>query len=214
MKFQEKRLISRETIVSSRSLVGLSAAIICLVHFDVSLEDFRLMGLKTSSENWRIIAVFAVGFLFINHMFKFYIDYISFERSKLSSKSDIVRLTDEKIDLRAEIISSSNTKMATTNFESNIPAPNKDNEKLDQLRIEAMERGEEAILRGQEAILRGQEAILRGQEAMERGHEYQLGLFEQFLVITLVEKFYFFGWYLCVPSGCAIWAAYLLLQPY
>jgi hypothetical protein len=207
MKFQEKRLISRETIVSSRSLVGLSAAIICLVHFDVSLEDFRPMGLKTSSENWRIIAVFAVGFLFINHMFKFYIDYISFERSKLSSKADIVSLTDEKIDLRAEIISSSNTKMATTNFESNIPAPNKDNEKLDQLRIEAMERG-------QEAILRGQEAILRGQEAMERGHEYQLGLFEQFLVITLVEKFYFFGWYLCVPSGCAIWAAYLLLKPY
>jgi hypothetical protein len=193
MKFQEKRLISRETIVSSRSLVGLSAAIICLVHFDVSLEDFRLMGLKTSSENWRIIAVFAVGFLFINHMFKFYIDYISFERNKLSSKFDIVSLTDEKIDLRAEIISSSNTKMATTNFESNIPAPNKDNEKLDQLRIEAMERGQEAIL---------------------RGHEYQLGLFEQFLVITLVEKFYFFGWYLCVPSGCAIWAAYLLLKPY
>jgi hypothetical protein len=193
MKFQEKRLISRETIVSSRSLVGLSAAIICLVHFDVSLEDFRPMGLKTSSENWRIIAVFAVGFLFINHMFKFYIDYISFERNKLSSKFDIVSLTDEKIDLRAEIISSSNTKMATTNFESNIPAPNKDNEKLDQLRIEAMERGQEAIL---------------------RGHEYQLGLFEQFLVITLVEKFYFFGWYLCVPSGCAIWAAYLLLQPY
>jgi hypothetical protein len=199
MKFQEKRLISRETIVSSRSLVGLSAAIICLVHFDVSLEDFRLMGLKTSSENWRIIAVFAVGFLFINHMFKFYIDYISFERNKLSSKFDIVSLTDEKIDLRAEIISSSNTKMATTNFESNIPAPNKDNEK-EQLKIEAMERG--------------QEAILRGQEAMERGHEYQLGLFEQFLVITLVEKFYFFGWYLCVPSGCAIWAAYLLLKPY
>jgi hypothetical protein len=193
MKFQEKRLISRETIVSSRSLVGLSAAIICLVHFDVSLEDFRPMGLKTSSENWRIIAVFAVGFLFINHMFKFYIDYISFERNKLSSKFDIVSLTDEKIDLRAEIISSSNTKMATTNFESNIPAPNKDNEKLDQLRIEAMERGQEAIL---------------------RGHEYQLGLFEQFLVITLVEKFYFFGWYLCVPSGCAIWAAYLLLKPY
>jgi hypothetical protein len=214
MKFQEKRLISRETIVSSRSLVGLSAAIICLVHFDVSLEDFRPMGLKTSSENWRIIAVFAVGFLFINHMFKFYIDYLSFKRKKLSSKFDIVSLTGEKIDLRAEIISSSNTKMATTNFESNIPAPNKDNEKLDQLRIEAMERGEEAILRGQEAILRGQEAILRGQEAMERGHEYQLGLFEQFLVITLVEKFYFFGWYLCVPSGCAIWAAYLLLKPY
>jgi hypothetical protein len=192
MKFQEKRLISRETIVSSRSLVGLSAAIICLVHFDVSLEDFRPMGLKTSSENWRIIAVFAVGFLFINHMFKFYIDYISFERNKLSSKFDIVSLTDEKIDLRAEIISSSNTKMATTNFESNIPAPNKDNEK-EQLKIEAMERGQEAIL---------------------RGHEYQLGLFEQFLVITLVEKFYFFGWYLCVPSGCAIWAAYLLLKPY
>jgi hypothetical protein len=193
MKFQEKRLISRETIVSSRSLVGLSAAIICLVHFDVSLEDFRPMGLKTSSENWRIIAVFAVGFLFINHMFKFYIDYISFERSKLSSKSDIVRLTDEKIDLRAEIISSSNTKMATTNFESNIPAPNKDNEKLDKLKTVAMERGQEAIL---------------------RGHEYQVGLFEKFLVITLVEKFYFFGWYLCVPSGCAIWAAYLLLKPY
>jgi hypothetical protein len=200
MKFQEKRLISRETIVSSRSLVGLSAAIICLVHFDVSLEDFRPMGLKTSSENWRIIAVFAVGFLFINHMFKFYIDYISFERSKLSSKSDIVRLTDEKIDLRAEIISSSNTKMATTNFESNIPAPNKDNEKLDKLKTVAMERGQEAMERGQEAIL--------------RGHEYRLGLFEQFLVITLVEKFYFFGWYLCVPSGCAIWAAYLLLKPY
>ena len=200
MKFQEKRLISRETIVSSRSLVGLSAAIICLVHFDVSLEDFRPMGLKTSSENWRIIAVFAVGFLFINHMFKFYIDYISFERNKLSSKSDIVSLTGEKIDLRAEIISSSNTKMATTNFESNIPAPNKDNEKLDKLKTVAMERGQEAMERGQEAIL--------------RGHEYQVGLFEQFLVITLVEKFYFFGWYLCVPSGCAIWAAYLLLKPY
>ena len=193
MKFQEKRLISRETIVSSRSLVGLSAAIICLVHFDVSLEDFRPMGLKTSSENWRIIAVFAVGFLFINHMFKFYIDYISFERNKLSSESDIVSLTGEKIDLRAEIISSSNTKMATTNFESNIPAPNKDNEKLDKLKTVAMERGQEAILRGQ---------------------EYQLGLFEKFLVMTLVEKFYFFGWYLCVPSGCAIWAAYLLLKPY
>ena len=207
MKFQEKRLISRETIVSSRSLVGLSAAIICLVHFDVSLEDFRPMGLKTSSENWRIIAVFAVGFLFINHMFKFYIDYISFERNKLSSESDIVSLTGEKIDLRAEIISSSNTKMATTNFESNIPAPKKNNEKLDQLKIEAMELGQEAIERGQEAILRGQEAILRGQE-------YQLGLFEKFLVMTLVEKFYFFGWYLCVPSGCAIWAAYLLLKPY
>jgi hypothetical protein len=199
MKFQEKRLISRETIVSSRSLVGLSAAIICLVHFDVSLEDFRPMGLKTSSENWRIIAVFAVGFLFINHMFKFYIDYVSFKRKKLSSAFDIESLTgeknklvSEKIDLRAEIISSSNTKMATTNFESNIPAPNKDNEK-EQLKIEAMERGQEAIL---------------------RGHEYQLGLFEQFLVITLVEKFYFFGWYLCVPSGCAIWAAYLLLKPY
>lgn len=214
MKFQEKRLISRETIVSSRSLVGLSAAIICLVHFDVSLEDFRPMGLKTSSENWRIIAVFAVGFLFINHMFKFYIDYISFERNKLSSESDIVSLTGEKIDLGAEIISSSNTKisssntkMATTNFESNIPAPKKNNEKLDQLKIEAMELGQEAIERGQEAILRGQEAILRGQE-------YQLGLFEKFLVMTLVEKFYFFGWYLCVPSGCAIWAAYLLLKPY
>jgi hypothetical protein len=207
MKFQEKRLISRETIVSSRSLVGLSAAIICLVHFDVSLEDFRPMGLKTSSENWRIIAVFAVGFLFINHMFKFYIDYISFERNKLSSESDIVSLTGEKIDLGAEIISSSNTKisssntkMATTNFESNIPAPNKDNEKLDKLKTVAMERGQEAMERGQEAIL--------------RGHEYRLGLFEQFLVITLVEKFYFFGWYLCVPSGCAIWAAYLLLKPY
>jgi hypothetical protein len=200
MKFQEKRLISRETIVSSRSLVGLSAAIICLVHFDVSLEDFRPMGLKTSSENWRIIAVFAVGFLFINHMFKFYIDYLSFKRKKLSSKFDIVSLTGEKIDLRAEIISSSNTKMATTNFESNIPAPNKDNEKLDKLKTVAMERGQEAMERGQEAIL--------------RGHEYRLGLFEQFLVITLVEKFYFFGWYLCVPSGCAIWAAYLLLQPY
>ena len=207
MKFQEKRLISRETIVSSRSLVGLSAAIICLVHFDVSLEDFRLMGLKTSSENWRIIAVFAVGFLFINHMFKFYIDYVSFKRKKLSSEFDIVSLTgeknklvSEKIDLRAEIISSSNTKMATTNFESNIPAPNKDNEKLDKLKTVAMERGQEAMERGQEAIL--------------RGHEYRLGLFEQFLVITLVEKFYFFGWYLCVPSGCAIWAAYLLLKPY
>ena len=158
------------------------------------------MGLKTSSENWRIIAVFAVGFLFINHMFKFYIDYISFERNKLSSKSDIVSLTGEKIDLRAEIISSSNTKMATTNFERNIPAPNKDNEKLDKLKTVAMERGQEAMERGQEAIL--------------RGHEYQVGLFEQFLVITLVEKFYFFGWYLCVPSGCAIWAAYLLLKPY
>jgi len=210
MKFQEKRLISRETIVSSRSLVGLSAAIICLVHFDVSLEDFRLMGLKTSSENWRIIAVFAVGFLFINHMFKFYIDYVSFKRKKLSSAFDIESLTgeknklvSEKIDLRAEIISSSNTKMATTNFESNIPAPNKDNEKLVQLR----ELGEEAISRGQELALEGQEEILRG-------HERQLGLFKQFLVITLVEKFYFFGWYLCVPSGCAIWAAYLLLKPY
>ena len=210
MKFQEKRLISRETIVSSRSLVGLSAAIICLVHFDVSLEDFRLMGLKTSSENWRIIAVFAVGFLFINHMFKFYIDYVSFKRKKLSSAFDIESLTgeknklvSEKIDLRAEIISSSNTKMATTNFESNIPAPNKDNEKLVQLR----ELGEEAISRGQELALEGQEEILRG-------HERQLGLFEKFLVITLVEKFYFFGWYLCVPSGCAIWAAYLLLKPY
>jgi len=210
MKFQEKRLISRETIVSSRSLVGLSAAIICLVHFDVSLEDFRLMGLKTSSENWRIIAVFAVGFLFINHMFKFYIDYVSFKRKKLSSAFDIESLTgeknklvSEKIDLRAEIISSSNTKMATTNFESNIPAPNKDNEKLVQLR----ELGEEAISRGQELALEGQEEILRG-------HERQLGLFKQFLVITLVEKFYFFGWYLCVPSGCTIWAAYLLLKPY
>lgn len=214
MKFQEKRLISRETTVSSRSLVGLSAAIICLVHFDVSLEDFRPMGLKTSSENWHIIAVFAVGFLFINHILKFYNDYVRFKRNELSSESELVSLREEtfkltaaKRDLRTEIISSRNAKMASTNFESTIPAPNKDNEKLNQLRIEAMKRGEEAIEQGQKMRK-------LGIDTMERGHEYRLGLFEEFLVITPVEKIYFFGWYLYVPSGCAIWAAYLLLKAF
>jgi hypothetical protein len=228
MKFQEKRLISRETAVSSRSLVGLSAAIICLVYFDVSLEDFRPMGLKTSSENWHIIAIFAVGFLFINHIFKFYNDYVRFKGNKLSSESELVSLRGEKFkldaekrDLTAEKISFqnarmkiSNAKIASTNFEITIPAPDKDNEKLDQLRIEAMELGEEAMELGEEAMERGHELIERGIEAMERGHEYRVGLFEEFLVITPVEKIYFFGWYLYVPSGCAIWAAYLLLKAF
>lgn len=211
MKINGYEVFSRQTVASWRLLVFASTTLIAVKFFDYNNEGWPLLGRNIATNEFEIISSVTVAFLAVSFLVNWYGDYIGF--AKWFKQAHVVK---NSID---EIGGASNMETPLEGLKRRLRQLEKSNENAKDriLELEAFSIGDLQSVQGDRNVPKDLETL----RSTTSSNKSTLDLIDSqvsdlkallgnlgpnFSQVSAFAKILFFGWYLLLPLGLAIFA--------
>ena len=209
MKLQNTEIFSRQTLVSWRILVAMSAILIAIKYFDYNTDAWPVLSRDVSPEEFKIISSVTVLFLLTSYLVNWYGDYVGFTKwFKINS------ITKNSID---ELSAAKNAEPPIQGVERRLKQLQRTNETASErtLELEAISLDDLKAIQGDRNIALDLQNLrstvsnngeVIDQLAREIGDlkSLLLDLGANFQTISKIALFLLYGWYLIVPVSIAL----------
>ncbi|MFB9149573.1 hypothetical protein [Roseovarius ramblicola] len=214
MKLNGYEVFSRQTVASWRLLVFASTTLIAVKFFDYNNEAWPLLGKNIAPNEFEIISSVTVAFLAVSFLVNWYGDYIGFAR--WFKRAHVVKNSIE------ESGAAENTESPLEGLKRRLRQLEESNENAEDriLELEAFSIDDLQSVQGDRNVSQDLETLRSTTSSNKSTLELmnsQVGdlkallgdLGPNFSQVSAFAKILFFGWYLLLPLGLAIFALLL-----